>query len=75
MFSRKIKTVATVIAAFTTTIADLDEIIQRNIARKVSLDEGRVVLDEAIKSTNLEIRQATGIADRLQNLIGEDVPR
>lgn len=69
MFTRKIKTVASVMESFRNTIADLQDIIEATITKNVKLNEQRTALDEVIKTNIAEIQQAHSVENRLNDLV------
>jgi len=69
MFTRKLRTVASVMSSFTKIVTDLEDIITATIAKNVILNEERAALDEEIQAADLEIHQARGTAARLNDLL------
>ncbi len=69
MWTRKTKTVASVMESFLTTITDLQEIIETTQAHNVVLNQQRIALDEKIETNIGEITQARGVEGRLADLL------
>lgn len=69
MFTRKIKTVASVMESFVNTIKDLQEIIEANALRSNTLNTERLDLDMQIETIDAEIEQAHGVENRLNDLV------
>lgn len=74
MFTRKLKTVAEVVSVLTKTIEDLDLITHNNMIKVLDLDIQRDAIDEQVAVANHEIAQVRNITNKLQNLLGQDVP-
>ena len=70
MFSRKPKTVASVMQSFTKVIDDLDQIVIDQVNLSNALDEERQTISAKIEVADLEIHQARGISMKLTNLLG-----
>ncbi len=69
MFSRKIKTVASIMESFRQAITDLETIVEQNIIIAEGLDSQRRAIDDKIEVVDLEIHQARGTADRMSDLV------
>lgn len=69
MFSRKHKTVASVMETFRTMVIDLEEIAEQNARYRVDLTAARAKLSDKIEDVDLEIHQALGTSDRLSDLV------
>lgn len=69
MFTRKIKTVASVMESFVNTIKDLQEIIEANALKSNSLNEERLNLEMQIETIDAEIELAHGVENRLNDLV------
>ena len=74
MFTKTPKTVASVLTTFTKTIAQLDQIAQDNMVKASALGMQRNLIDEQVFMADLEVANAKTISNKLQNLIGQDVP-
>jgi len=69
MFKRKHQTVASVMEMFTKTIENLNEIIHYQTVRAGILEEKKAIVQNKIEEADLEIHQARGVADRLNDLL------
>lgn len=69
MFTRKIKTVASIMESFRRAITELNEIVTLNTVVVDNLHAERNALDLKIEDVDLEIHQARGTAERLDELV------
>ena len=69
MFTRKHSTVASVMETFRRAITDLEDIITRNVVIIDNLHNDRNRLDSKIGDVTLEIQQARGTANRMNDLV------
>lgn len=69
MFTRKHKTVASVMESFRMVITDLNDIVERNISVSDDLHAKRNIIDSSIEDIDLEIHQARGTSERLSDLV------
>lgn len=69
MFTRKMKTVASIMESFRRAITDLEDIITANVAINDGLHAQRNTIDDKIEDVQLEIHQARGTADRMSDLV------
>lgn len=69
MFNRKMKTVSSIMETFRVAITDLETIVEQNILINIDLSNRRAAISEKINDVDLEIHQARGTVERMNDLV------
>lgn len=69
IFNFKLRTVASIMESFRTTIIQLDDIIQANALIKADLASEAEILQLKVEDVDLEIYKAEGVRDRMNDLV------